>query len=233
MTDRPERTEAARAAADLAAAEGGAGPASGRAVAPWLKQALELGPPLLFFLVYLRMQDETYTIFGTQYSGFIVAAAIFVPILLAATGALWWLSGVISRMQVFTLVMVVFFGGLTVWFNDEAFFKMKTSLVYGFFCLLLSIGLLRGRSWLKPLMGEYLPMTDAGWMILTRRLALVFALMAALNEVVWRTMSDRTWVIFETFGLPIALMAFLWLQIMALQPHMPQEGGEGSGADRR
>ncbi|WP_106160128.1 inner membrane-spanning protein YciB [Hasllibacter halocynthiae] len=217
----------------MASAGAGAGPGRGRPVAPWLKQALELGPPLLFFVIYLRMQDRTYDILGTEYSGFIVAAAVFVPILLAATGTLWWLSGAISRMQVFTLVMVVFFGGLTVWFNDEAFFKMKTTLVYGFFCLLLSVGLLRGQSWLKPLMGEYLPMNDEGWMILTRRLALVFAAMAALNEVVWRTMSDRTWVIFETFGLPVALMAFLWFQIMALQRHMPQEDEGGPGAGTR
>ena len=219
MTRTPEE-RAARAAVDAASAEGGAGPAPGRAINPWLKQALELGPPILFFLIYLRMQDQTYEIAGTAYSGFIVAAAVFVPILLAATGLLWWLTGKISRMQVFTLVMVVFFGGLTVWFNDEAFFKMKTSLVYGFFCLLLVIGLLRGQSWLEFVMGEFLPMRREGWMILTRRLALAFAAMAALNELVWRTMSDRTWVIFETFGLPIALMVFLWVQIMALQPHM-------------
>ncbi|MGR3541093.1 MAG: inner membrane-spanning protein YciB [Hasllibacter sp.] len=219
MTQTPQE-KAARAAVDAASAEGGAGPAPGRTVNPWVKQALELGPPLLFFVIYMRMQDETYVLAGTEYSGFIVAALVFVPILLAATGALWWLTGRISRMQVFTLVMVVFFGGLTAWFNDEAFFKMKTTIVYAFFCLLLVIGLARGQSWLEFVMGEFLPMRREGWMILTRRLALAFAAMAAANELVWRTMSDRTWVIFETFGLPIALMVFLWLQIMMLQPHM-------------
>ena len=196
---------------------------SEKAINPVLKQVLELGPPLLFFAGYLWVREETFTIGGTEYSGFIVAAAAFVPLLLASIAALWWLTGRISRMQVFTAVMVVFFGGLTVWFNDERFFKMKTTLVYGFFALLLGIGLARGQSWLAVVMGEFLPMRHEGWMILTRRLFAVFVLMALANELVWRTMSTDFWVKFETFGLPIALMAFLWAQIMALQPYMIED----------
>ncbi len=194
-----------------------------RTVNPIVKQALELGPPLLFFLAYLWVRDETYVLGGTQYSGFIVAAAAFVPILLASIAALWWLTGRISRMQVFTAILVIVFGGLTVWFNDERFFKMKTSIVYAVFAGLLGIGLLRGQSWLALLMADYVPMRHEGWMILTRRLAAVFAAMALANEVVWRSMSTDTWVKFETFGLPVALMVFLWWQIFRLQPYMIEE----------
>ena len=194
-----------------------------RALNPIVRQALELGPPLLFFVAYLRVRDETYVFGGTEYSGFIVAAAAFVPVLLASIGALWWLTGRISRMQVFTAVLVIVFGGLTVWFNDERFFKMKTSIVYAIFAGLLGIGLLRGQSWLQLLMADYVPMRREGWMILTRRLAAVFAAMAIANEVVWRTMSTDVWVKFETFGLPIATMAFLWWQILRLQPYMIEE----------
>ncbi|AHM02601.1 Intracellular septation protein A [Roseibacterium elongatum DSM 19469] len=177
---------------------------------PWLKFTLELGPPILFFIAYMRMQDVTYTIGGTTYDGFIIATAGFVPILLASIAVLWKLTGQISRIQVFTAVMVVFFGGLTVWLNDERFFKMKTTLVYGFFAVVLGIGLMRGQSWLKFLMGELLPMKDEGWMILTRRIAGAFALMAIANEIVWRTQSTEFWVTFETFGLP----AFLFVMFM-------------------
>lgn len=190
---------------------------------PVVKQVLELGPPLLFFAVYLWVRDETYVIADREYSGFIVAAAGFVPILLLSIFALWKLSGKISRMQVFTAVLVVIFGGLTVWFNDERFFKMKTSIVYGLFALILGIGLLRGQSYLAFVMSEFLPMRQEGWMILTRRLAAIFLAMAAANEFVWRTMSTDFWVKFETFGLPIALMVFLWGQIMALQKYFIHE----------
>ena len=196
---------------------------SERDVNPVVKQVLELGPPILFFVAYLYMRDETYTIGGNEYSGFIIAAGVFVPILLASMAVLWKLTGRLSRMQVFTVVMVVIFGGLTVWLNDERFFKIKTTLVYGLFAVILGVGLLQGRSYLAWVMAEFLPMTDEGWMILTRRLAVFFACLAVANEFVWRTMSTDAWVKIETFGFPIAMFLFLWLQIMTLQRFLIEE----------
>jgi intracellular septation protein len=193
-------------------------------VSPWLKQALELGPPLLFFVLYLRLRDEVFTVAGTEYSGFIVATVAFVPIMLASMAALWWLTGRLSRMQVFTALMVVVFGALTAWFNDERFFKMKTTIVYGFFAALLGLGLLTGRSLLAYVLAEALPMRAEGWKILTRRLTGMFAALAVGNEIVWRTMSTDAWVKIETFGFPIALFVFLWWQIVALQHHIEDEG---------
>jgi intracellular septation protein len=187
---------------------------------PFLKQVLELGPTVVFFLIYLRIRDETYAWNGTDYSGFIVATLVFVPILLAAMAALWWLTGKLSRMQIFTAFMVIFFGALTAWFNDERFFKMKTSIVYGAFALILAIGLARGRSYLAYVMADMMPMRDEGWMILTRRLCLAFAALAVANEIVWRTMSTDMWVKIETFGFPLILFAVLWWQIVALQKYM-------------
>jgi len=196
-----------------------------RAINPALKQVLELGPPLLFFAAYLYVRDETYVLGGVDYDGFIVAAAGFVPILLLSMAILWRLTGKLSRMQVFTAVLVVVFGGLTVWFNDERFFKMKTTIVYGIFATILGVGLLQGRSYLAWVMAEFLPMREEGWMILTRRLAGVFAVLAVANEVVWRTMSTDAWVKIETFGFPLALFLFLWLQIVGLQKYLiePEE----------
>ena len=184
---------------------------NGKPIAPWLKTTLELGPVLGFFVLYLWIKDQTFTIAEVEYSGFIMATALFIPVIGAAIAALWYLTGHISRMQMFTLVMVVFFGGLTIWFNDERFFKMKTTLVYAVFAALLGIGLLRGQSWLKLLMGEFLKMRDEGWMIITRRLTAVFAAMAVANEIVWRNFSEQFWVTFETFALP----AFLFVAFMA------------------
>ncbi|MEM9578753.1 MAG: inner membrane-spanning protein YciB [Pseudomonadota bacterium] len=190
---------------------------------PIMKQVLELGPTIAFFLIYLKIRDETYVIAGTEYTGFIIAALIFVPILLIAMGILWMLTGKLSRMQVFTAFMVIFFGGLTAWFNDERFFKMKTTIVYGLFAALLGIGLLQGRSYLAYVMNELMPMREEGWMILTRRLCAAFALLAVANEIVWRTMSTDAWVKIETFAFPIALMAFLMWQFMSLSDYMIEE----------
>ena len=187
---------------------------------PFLKQVLELGPPLAFFFIYLRLRDDSFLIAGTEYSGFIVATIIFVPLMLGAMAILWYLTGKLSRMQIFTAFMVIFFGGLTAWFNDERFFKMKTTLVYGLFALILGIGLMQKKSYLAYVLDEMLPMQHEGWMILTRRLCACFAVLALANELVWRTMSTDMWVKIETFGFPIALMAFLMLQFSILQRFM-------------
>lgn len=190
---------------------------------PILKQVLELGPTLAFFLLYLRIKDDTFTFAGTEYTGFIVAALVFVPILLVAMGILWALTGKLSRMQVFTAFMVIFFGGLTAYFNDERFFKMKTSIVYGVMAGLLGIGLLRGQSYLQYVMEEFLPMEREGWMIFTRRLCYIFAALAIANEVIWRTQSTETWVKLETFAFPAVLMVFIWVQIIGLQKYFIEE----------
>ncbi|MEJ6745698.1 MAG: inner membrane-spanning protein YciB [Yoonia sp.] len=187
---------------------------------PILKQVLELGPTLVFFLIYLRIKDDVFTIAGTEYSGFIVATLVFVPILFVSMGILWQLTGKLSRMQVFTAFMVIFFGGLTAWFNDERFFKMKTSIVYGCFAAILGFGLLRGRSYLRCIMEDFLPMQQEGWMILTHRLTFMFLGLAVANELIWRTQSTDLWVKLETFAFPAVLFLFLWLQIVALQKYL-------------
>jgi intracellular septation protein len=194
-----------------------------RKINPILKQVLELGPTVVFFLIYMRIKDESFTFGATEYSGFIVAALILVPLLLVAMLILWLLTGTISRMQIFVAVMVIFFGGLTAWFNDERFFKMKTTIVYGSFALILGAGLLRGRSLLQWVMAEALPMKPEGWMILTKRLMAMFAVLAVANEVIWRTQSTELWVKLETFAMPGALFLFLMLQFMLLQRYMIEE----------
>lgn len=201
---------------------------SEKAINPVLKQVLELGPTLAFFLIYLRIKDDNFTFGGTEYTGFIVAALIFIPILLAAMGILWALTGKLSRMQLFTAFMVIFFGGLTAYFNDERFFKMKTTIVYGVMAGLLGIGLLRGQSYLQYVMEEMLPMEQEGWMIFTRRLCYMFAALGIANEIIWRTQSTDLWVKLETFAFPVVLMVFLWVQIYRLQKYFiePPEAPE-------
>jgi intracellular septation protein len=181
-------------------------------VSPALKMGLELGPILAFFVGYMWLRDETYLIGGQEYGGFIVITAVFIPLMLASTGLLWWLSGHLSRMQVATIVLVTIFGGLTVWLNDERFFKMKPTIIYALFAGLLGVGLLRGQSWLQYVMDGVLPLKHEGWMVLTRRLALFFAVLAVSNEVVWRMMSTDAWVNFKTFVLPLALFGFFMTQ---------------------
>jgi intracellular septation protein len=179
---------------------------------PTLKLVLELGPVVLFFVAYTRIKDQQFELFGQTYDGFIIATAAFIPVLLISTGLVWWLSGKLSKMQLMTAVLVLIFGGMSVWFNDDRFFKMKPTIIYLLFGGLLGFGLLRGQSYLRYVMEEAMPMRQEGWMILTRRLCAFFFALAAANELVWRTMSTDAWVNFKTFGLTLAVFGFFVMQ---------------------
>ena len=197
-----------------------------RAINPWVKTVLEYGPIILFFVAYLWLKDRVFTIGGTEYEGFIVVTGAFVPLLIASTGAIWALTGKISRMQVMTVVLVTLFGGLSVWLNDERYFKMKPTAIYLLFGGLLAIGLLRGQSYLKYVMEEMMPLQDEGWMILTQRLMFCFLGLALMNEVVWRMFTTETWVYFKTFGLTAAIFAFFMTQGKLFQTYgLDKEGG--------
>lgn len=182
-----------------------------------LKTALEMGPVVLFFAGFFLFRGKSFTIGGETYETFIIVTAIFVPLLLASMGILWWLTGKLSRMQVLTAVLVVVFAGLSIWFNDERFFKMKPTAIYLIFAGILGFGLLRGKSYLAYVMDEVLPLEPEGWMILTKRFALFFAGLALANEVIWRSLSTGTWVSFKTIGLPILLFAFFAAQYRLLE----------------
>jgi intracellular septation protein len=179
---------------------------------PMVKLALELGPIVLFFIGYSRIKDQTLTLFGTEFSGFLVATAAFIPMMIVTTGLLWWLTGKLSRMQVVTLVLVIVFGGLSIWLHDERFFKMKPTMLYLLFAGVLGFGLLRGQSYLRYAMDEALPMQAEGWMILTRRACALFFGLAIANEAIWRMMSTDAWVNFKTFGLPGVMFVFFTAQ---------------------
>ncbi len=203
---------------------------AGKEISQKLKTALELGPVLLFFVGYFVFRGDDIVIGGESYKPFIVLTAAFVPLLLISIGVLWRLTGKVSRMQVLTAVLVIVFGGLTVWFNDERFFKMKPTVIYLFFAGALGLGLLRGQSYLAYVMENLLPLKHEGWMILTKRFALFFLSLAILNEVIWRFMSTGTWVSFKTFGLPVLIIGFMFAQGRLFEAFGIDEDDEGSGA---
>ena len=178
-------------------------------ISPMIKGLLEYCPVVIFFATYVFFKDSVMTLGGQEYTGFVLATMVFVPLLIATTFIGWLLTGEVARMQVLTVVLVVIFGGMTILFNDEKFFKMKPTLVYLLFGSVLSIGLLQGKSYLSSVMGQMVDMAHEGWMILTRRITVFFFALAILNEVIWRTQTTQVWVYFKTFGLTLAMFVFL------------------------
>lgn len=196
-----------------------------RPLPPALKTLLDYGPLAAFLAVFLLMRDRTVTWGGTDYPGLIVATLVFVPLTALANAVLWWRTRHVSAMQLITLAVVVVFGGLTVWLNDPRFIKMKPTLIYLLLAGLLGLGLLLRRNWLGLAMGDFVPLTETGWRKLTIRLVLLFLALAVLNEIVWRTQSDTTWVLFKTVGLLLLTFGFFAANMRLIQRHaLPPKG---------
>ncbi|HEY7458623.1 MAG TPA: septation protein A [Xanthobacteraceae bacterium] len=161
---------------------------------PLLKLALDVGPLLLFFFVNTRWGIFTAT------AAFMVATLISIAVTYALTRR-------VPMMPLVSAIVVMVFGGLTLYLQDETFIKLKPTIIYASFAALLLGGLLVGRSLLALVLDSVFQLTDQGWKTLTLRWGLFFAAMAILNEIVWRSVSTDTWVAFKTFGfLPLTIL---------------------------
>ena len=182
---------------------------------PFSKLILEMGPLIIFFVCYynapipenLKNDLEEANLFKI-----IFATKTFVPAILVALFLGWFQTKKIAKMPLITAILVVVFGGLTIWLNNPIFIKMKPTLIYLIFSAILGYGLLKKKIYLKILMGPAIPMNEEGWLILSKRFVGFFVLLAFTNEIIWRFFSQDFWVNFKTFGLPILLIFFMALQ---------------------
>ncbi|HMK41912.1 MAG TPA: septation protein A [Methyloceanibacter sp.] len=180
-----------------------------------LKLAIELGPLLVFF--------------GTNAAaGIYSGTAAFMAATLISLFAAWFSYHKLPVMPIVSGVIVLVFGGLTLYLRDETFIKLKPTIVYTMFAALLVAGLLWKKPMLELLFGPVFTLTEEGWRKLTIRWALFFAVMAVLNELVWRNVSTDAWVSFKAFGfLPLTFL-FAIAQVPLMQRHgqEPTEHGK-------
>lgn len=184
-----------------------------------MKFLLEQGPLLVLLAGVILLKGKSFDLLGAERTGFVVMTLVFVPLAALATAVQYALYREVSRGQVITLAMVIVFGGLTFWLNDERFLKVKVTLIYLIFALFLSLSLVRGRAGLESLLGSAIEMREEGWIILTRRFALLFLFYAALNEIVWRVMSTEFWLGMKIFGFMGATMVFFITQLPMMRAH--------------
>ena len=182
---------------------------------PFSKLILEMGPLIIFFVCYYNApipENLKNDLDEANLFKIIFATKIFVPAILVALFIGWFQTKKIAKMPLITAILVVVFGGLTIWLNNPIFIKMKPTLIYLIFSAILGYGLLKKKSYLKMLMGSAIPMNEEGWLILSKRFVGFFVLLAFTNEIIWRFFSQDFWVNFKTFGLPILLIFFMVLQ---------------------
>jgi intracellular septation protein len=187
-----------------------------KALNPWFKFALELGPLALFFITYGRL-------------GIFAATAVLMAGVLVTLCVSYAMLRRIPIMPLVTAVIVVVFGSLTIVFHDETLIKIKPTALYLLFGGALFAGLALKKPLLKIMFDGALHVTEEGWRILSWRWAFFFLALAVLNELVWRTQTTDVWVKFKTFGfMPLTLLFALAQAPLIMRC---ETKGEESGED--
>jgi intracellular septation protein len=154
---------------------------------PLLKLALDLGPLILFFAAF-------------KFGGIFAATAVFMAASVVSLGIGYAMTRKISPMPLVTAIIVLLFGGLTLYLKNDTFIKMKPTVLYAIFGAILLGGLAFNRPLITYVLDAVFNLTDEGWRKLTLRWGLFFLVLAGLNEIVWRNFSTDFWVSFKVFG---------------------------------
>lgn len=173
---------------------------------PLVKLVLEMGPLVLFF-------------FANAKAGIFTATAVFMVAVIVSLV----LSRVILKqwpiMPLVSAVVVLIFGGMTLYWENDLFIKLKPTIVNTLFGIVLLGGLAFGKPLLSLVMGSVFSLTEEGWKKLTLRWALFFFLLAILNEIVWRTQTSDVWVQFKVFGIMPLTVVFALSQMKLISTY--------------
>lgn len=185
-------------------------------VNPLLKLALEFGPLAIFFLAN-SYGDRLFGIASDR--RIFVATGVFIAASLIALALSKVLLHHLPRMAIVNAVVVTVFGGLTIALDDAFFIKVKPTIVNTLFGCVLLGGLVFGRSLLALVLETVLELDEEGWRKLTLRWGLFFFVLAALNEIVWRTQTQDFWVAFKVWGVMPLTMLFALAQTPLILKH--------------
>lgn len=185
----------------------------------WLNIAVDYGPLLVFLAVYKLATPEADAPLG-QIAAVIKGTIAFMIAAVLALAFSKWKFGRVSPMLMLSTALIVGFGALTIWLQDERFIQIKPTAIYLMFALLLIGGWLRGKALLKILLEAAFEGVDAaGWLKLSRNWGLFFLALAGLNEALRMTLTFESWLWakFWVF-LPLSFL-FTFTQIPMLLRH--------------
>ena len=164
---------------------------------PIIKFAADFGPLLIFFTIYFNNENDL----KTAIPPFIVATLI-------ALIVIYFLEKRIPMVPLVSGILITFFGGLTLYFDNKIFFYMKPTIINILFAAVLFFGrYFTQKPLLKKFFQNAFELEDEGWKKLNYRWIGFFLFIAILNEIVWRTQSEVFWVNFKVWGLlPISFL---------------------------
>ena len=175
------------------------------------KMLFDFGPLLLFF--------------GTNYiySDLMLSVKVLVAATLVSLALSWHFDRQISLMAAIGCTALVFFAGLTLYFDNEFFIKIKPTVVTLLFAALIAGGRLLGRNPLAAIVGKQINLTAQGWRAISWLWVAMFMTSAIANEVAWRSLSTDDWITFKVFGLTGISFLFFALSVPILQKHQVQD----------
>ena len=168
-----------------------------------IKIVTDFGPLLVFFLFYYN-SDKNLKI---AIPPFIVATII-------ALAVMWFIEKKIPKVPLLSGILITFFGGLTIYFDNPVFIYIKPTIINIMFGFALIFGkYFTKEPVLKKFLGKSISLTNEGWEILNKKWIYFFFTLAILNELVWRTQSEEFWVNFKVWGLLPITFIFTVFQI--------------------
>lgn len=173
-----------------------------------MKQLLEFFPLIIFFIVYYKSDKDLY----------LSIAAVIVSTLISLI-ILYIKEKKISTMMLVSTIILIVFGGLSIFFKNETFFKMKPTIINVLFAVILIGSTFINKPVLKILLNSSMKLTDQGWSIMNKMWSGFFIFLALVNEIVWRTQTTDTWVNFKVFGILGITIIFTVIQIPLLKKH--------------
>ena len=175
----------------------------------FIKFVTDFGPLAIFFFYYYNSGKDLK-----------VAIPPFIVATIIALGIVWFLEKKIPLVPLIGGILITFFGGLTIYFDNPIFIYIKPTIIN----ILFGFALLFGKYFtkepvLKKIMGKSILLTDVGWELLNKRWMYFFFALALLNECVWRTQSEEFWVNFKVWGLLPITFIFTAFQIKLINKY--------------
>ena len=179
----------------------------------FLKFITDFGPLMIFFYYYYDSGKDLK-----------VAIPPFIIATILALIIVWLFERKIPKVPLLSGILIIFFGGLTIYFNNPVFIYIKPTIIN----ILFGLALIFGRYFtnepiMKKLMGKSVSLTNEGWEILNKRWIYFFFGLAILNEMVWRTQSEEFWVNFKVWGLLPITFVFAASQVGLLNKYKTHE----------
>jgi intracellular septation protein len=193
------------------------------------KGLFDFFPAVLFFLAYFAGKQWVYPVAdgadaGQQQMAFLFATVIFIIASVIQVALYWFTYKTVKKLHLITLVLVLFMGGLTLYFQNDLFLKWKFTVVHWIFTLaFIGSQYIGKKTLMERMLGGNMELPKPIWIKLNFSWAMFFAFVGALNVYVFTNYDTDTWMFFKMFGVIGLTIVFAFASILSVSKHIPNE----------